>query len=103
MTDEATIDPADELARELVQAFESRARYWARVPDVDPASGHVWTVEGKMLGLVHSILAILDGCSDFPAFNLAVEPVPDTPEYAENDRTYEGVVISRMLHEMMTR
>jgi hypothetical protein len=94
-------DRAERLARDLVAAFEDRALYWARVPDVDAASGHVWTIEGKMLGLVHSILATLDGCADFPPFTLVVDTPPDDGE--EYDQEYAGVSISTMLHEMMSR
>lgn len=99
---EATIEElTEELTRDLLAHFVETARYWAHLPDVDPATGRVQTVESRCLGVVFSILATLDGCGDFPAFNLAVEPAPDTPKYAESDRTYEGVVIRDMLHERM--
>jgi hypothetical protein len=101
MSDGTLDQRTEELTCALIDRFRWLARYWASLPDVDPATGRAQTMGNRCMGVAHSILSTLDGCGDFPAFNLVVEPIPDTPEYADNDRTYEGVVISDMLHERL--
>ena len=84
----------DNLRDEVLQTFRGIAKYWANLPDVDKATGRVYTVEDRCDGVVFSILAQLDGCGNLPAFDL-VSHVSEEDE----DQSLEGVVISDMLHE----
>ena len=84
----------EELADDLLVTFKRIARYWARLPEVDPCSGREYTVEDRCDGVVFSILAQLDGCGGLPAFDLVSHVHPD-----DEDQSMEGVTISAMLHE----
>lgn len=98
MSNEKPDDRAERLTKELLDHFVWVARYWARLPDVDPATGREQTVESRCLGVVFSMLSTLDGCGSFPPFNLVVENAPEGDDY---DHEYDGVVISDVLHERM--
>ena len=81
---------ADDLRDELIQAIHEIARYWANLPDIDPASSRPLTIRGRCEGVAFSILSLLDGASDLPAFDLTVAD-PDDPR--------GGLTISDALHE----
>ena len=85
---------ADQLRDTLLAQFKALARYWADLPEISPVTGDKQTIHGRCEGVVFSILAELDGCGALPSFDLTAHVHPDN-----DDQTYEGVVISDMLHE----
>jgi hypothetical protein len=90
----------DEIRDQLIDHIWSAIQLWAS----SPTAG---SIEERLSGLAHSILAILDGCSgDVPAFKLEVDPHPDDEEFLreEGSNWYPtGAVIEDMLHEHLYR
>lgn len=84
----------DELRDEILRTFRGLALYWARLPDVDMATGRPVTIEDRCDGVVFSILSQLDGCGGLPSFDLVAHVHPD-----DEDQSLEGVTVSDMLHE----
>lgn len=89
---------------EVLEAFMDQARgyarYWAREPNK--------TREEMCMGLLHSLLVIIDGESALPAFDLVVRPHPDDKQYAideDSDYYEDGQVINKnaMLHDSLYR
>lgn len=95
MSDKVT---PEQLRDEMLGVFRSLARYWAALPDFDPATGRQHTILDRCEGVVFSILSQLDGCGGLPAFDLVSHVHPD-----DEDQSYEGIVISDMLHEHFFR
>ena len=93
MTTSDKMDP-DELRDELLRGIRDRVNYWAALPDFDAAIGRTYTVWDRCDGVAFSILAMLDGISDLPAFDLTAHVHPE-----DEDQSMEGVTISDMLHE----
>lgn len=89
------------LRDELLAHIRATVRYWATLPDTDPATGNTLTIEDRCDGVAFSILTALDGCSSLPAFDLVAHV------YAEDDEDQTGpaevVTISEMLHEQYYR
>lgn len=84
----------DELRDEMLSVFRGIGKYWAKLPEYDPATDRSCTVEDKCDGVVFSILSQLDGCGCLPAFDLTSHVHPE-----DDDQSYENVTISDMLHE----
>jgi hypothetical protein len=82
------------LRDQMLATFRGIARYWASLPETDPATGNTLTTLDRCEGVVFSVLAQLDGCGSLPSFDLIAHQHPD-----DDDQQYEGVVISEMLHE----
>lgn len=82
----------DQLRDELLGTFRMLANYWANI--VEPDGITPLTAHDRCDGLVHSILAQLDGAGSLPGFDLVAHVHPD-----DEDQSYEGVVISDVLHE----
>ena len=80
------ITPED-LRDELIDAIRNINRYWSKQDG---------TKQDICDGVAFSILVLLDGCSSaMPcSFDLTAHVHPD-----DEDQSYEGVVISDMLHE----
>lgn len=91
MTDKVS---PEALRDEIIGTFRQVARYWAGLSDTDKATGRPITIADRCDGVVFSILSQLDGCGALPAFDLVAHVHPD-----DEDQSYEGVVISDMLHE----
>lgn len=101
--DDEQIDPnyrvsPDQLAEEIVDQFAVMARFWAQLPDKDPTTGRVLTIEDRCMGVVHSILVQLDGCGALPAFKLVSQVHPD-----DEDQSYQDVEVETMLHDLLYR
>jgi len=62
-----------EIKEEFMSHMRSIAKYWAGLPDKTPHE--------RCDGVAFSILAMIDGCSFFPALDIAVHPHPDDMEY----------------------
>lgn len=106
MDEKPTAYSADELRDQLLDAIRARTRLWATLPDVDAATGESRTILDRCEGVVFSVLAVLDGCADLPAFDLVARPHPDDKAFhqAEGERWVEdGTTISDMLHERLHR
>ena len=91
----------EEMVDKLMRAFASSVDYWEHTDR---------TTRRKLEGLLHSILATLDGCSEgIPAMILVPVPHESDKEYAQeegrnwwpcNHENLRGVVgIDTMLHE----
>lgn len=89
---------ADELRDQLLDQMRHMAKYWAEVNSEDHA-----TVQSKIEGFGHSVLAMLDGCTPgLPAFDLVAKPHEDDKQYCiENGEAWveDETRISDMLHE----
>lgn len=90
----------EEVRNQLLNHFANLISYWngegdSNVPpDKNPRL--------KMEGLVFSILACLDGCTDLPAFDIFPMPSPEDKEYYQKngENWYENEGISDFcLHE----
>lgn len=94
---------AEEIEKELIEGIWDSIWFWDT--QVEGNAAH------KLSGLAHSILALLDGCSDLPAFLLVPVPHPDDKEYniqegndyyPQNLDAEENVVcLEGALHEML--
>lgn len=91
MSDKTT---PDQLRDEILSTFSRLAAYWASLPEIDVVTGERLTIAGRCDGVVFSILSQLDGVGQLPAFDLVAHVHPD-----DEDQSYEGVVVSDMLHE----
>lgn len=95
---------ADEIRDQLLEHIRQTAVYWAKLPDVDQATGKPLTVKDRCEGVAFSILAALDGTAmTLPAFDLMVMPhESDKSFHIENGENWiePGTVISDMLHEL---
>ena len=84
--------PEEKLKRDLLYCIKRNAKYWANLKDDE------LSIQDRCDGVAFSILALLDGVSGLPPFDL-VAYVPQD----ENDFDDEGpqveVTISEMLHE----
>jgi hypothetical protein len=93
----------DEIRDQLIAHVRGMARYWAGLDGSNVPEDY--TPLQRTMGLSHSILAMLDGCSmDLPAFKLVADPHPDDKEFlrAENSNWYEpGTAVETMLHEFL--
>jgi hypothetical protein len=98
MSDEPRAITADELRDELLDHMRHMARYWANVDSDD-----FKTVHSKIEGFAHSVLVMLDGCSDgLPAFDLVAKPHEDDKQYnIDNGEDWieDETRIINMLHE----
>lgn len=97
---EPTAYTAEEARKTFLDILRAKARYWATIP-VEDEDDRLYRCEG----LIHSILSIIDGVSDFPAFDLVLRPHPDDKAFHidEGDRWYEdGTTINGdvYLHEL---
>lgn len=83
---------SEQLRDELLDTIRMYVRYWknTQASQSEPAL----TLEDRLNGLAFSILCVLDGSGELPSFDLVAHVHPDN-----EDQTYEGVVISEMLHE----
>ena len=89
---------AAQLRDELLNHIRATARYWATLPDFDPATGRTKTILDRCEGVAFSILSTLDGASMvLPAFDLVARCAPE-----DNDAR-DGLVISDTLHEHFYR
>lgn len=105
MTEPRAYTP-DELRDMLIEHSIVLARYWASLPDVDKATGTQLTVQSRCVGVVFSILAMLDGGGDLPGVDLVFCPHPDDKEYLRSEGSNwveDGTVVSDTLHEHMHR
>lgn len=86
---------ADELRDQLLDHMRYLVKYWANIEHI--------TVQEKIEGYSHSVLAMLDGCTtEFPAFDLVAKPHEDDKQYCiDNDQNWieDETRISNMLHE----
>lgn len=98
----------DEIREEFLNMCRNAIRYWSTV-DVDPPKEYS-EVEWRVSGVVHSVLAAIDGCSlAVPSFSLVPDPHPDDKKYAiQNDLDWypqnhveHQVNISGGLHELL--
>ncbi len=84
----------EDLRDELLAEIRSIVLYWARLPDIDRATGTPLSIEGRCDGVAFSILTLLDGASSMSPFDLIARVHPD-----DDDQSRADVVISDMLHE----
>lgn len=86
---------AEEAREHLLDSVRSIVDYWTVAPNQ--------TDRERCEGVAFSILTLLDGCSDAPAFDLSVSPHPDDKQFhVDNGENYyaDGMVINEtMLHE----
>lgn len=84
----------EEARDRFINQMRNYAEYWkneVRVPDV----------EGKLEGLLHSILCVFDGVAGYPAVDLVLRPHPTDQAYREeNEEDYyvDGTVINDDVH-----
>lgn len=94
---------ADELRDRLLDHIRTMAAYWAKLPDVDRATGKPITIRDRCDGVAFSILAALDGSSGaLPGFDLIARPHESDKAYCQANRENwiePNTVISDMLHE----
>lgn len=105
MTEPRAYTP-DELRDQLLEQAVGMARYWARLPETNRATGAKMTVQDRCEGVVFSILAMLDGSSALPGVDLVFQPHPDDKEYLRGNGenwVEPGTTVSDMLHEHMHR
>jgi len=79
----------EEVREQLIRHLLMLARYWR---DTKVEGG-----QDRFEGLIHSILATLDGCSTgIPAFDLVPAPHPDDKEFhiSNGENWYEPEVIN---------
>lgn len=97
----------DEVRDMIVEYAAEVAHYWASLPDIDTATGRRFTTLVRCEGVVHSVLAMLDGASGaIPAVNLKLMPHTDDKEYHKNEgeNWFEpGMEIEDTLHEHLYR
>ena len=91
----------DEMRDKFIDQCRDIARYWANTTG---------TPEERCMGVVHSILTLIDGCSSgFPcALTLTCEPHPDDKAFhqAEDENWVEpetAINADDMLHELLYR
>lgn len=93
----------EEVRDMLLNQIRALAKYWAKLPDVDPVTGQEQTVQDRCEGVAFSILTMLDGCGmTMPAITLKLDPHEEDKEYCqENGANWfePGMEISEMLHE----
>lgn len=84
---------SDEVRDLLINKVISLIKYW----DVE---SRAVTSREKMEGLVHSIFATLDGCSELPSFSIIPHPHPSDKEYyISNGENYYGHTPIENLHD----
>lgn len=73
-------------AREMfIEKCRALAKYWANTPEFDKATGHTFTIEDKMFGLVHSIFSVIDGGTELPALDISLSPHEDDRKYHQDN------------------
>ena len=84
----------EEVTEQFLKKCVSIADYWGNLPNT--------TQQAAAEGAVFGMLAMMDGCSDFPAVDLVIVTDPNDKEYLieKGENYYENNVISTMLHEM---
>lgn len=95
----ATQRTAEDVRHQFMSQIRSAAYEWSAFPDKTTAQ--------RLDGLVHSILAMIDGCSiGTPAFDLVARPHPDDKQHCideGDDWIEDGTVINAdvALHELL--
>ena len=92
---------AEEVRDLLIKNIRARAKFWADLPEVDRATGKPITIQDRCNGVAFSILTLLDGCADMPAFDLVPSPHKEDKSFhiGVGENWYERVVLDFMLHE----
>lgn len=90
----------EEVREKFLDQIRTYIWYWAKLEDYFHQ-----TIESKLEGLANSILAIIDGSTTMPPFDLIVRPHSEDKEFliGEGENYYEdGMVINNdtMLHEI---
>ena len=83
-----------EIRELFLLKVKQTVRYWADLPDMECAD--------KVDGCAFSILTLIDGCTDLPAFSLIARPHPSDKQYhIEEDSNWfpDNVDISGFLHD----
>lgn len=96
---------SEELTHMLLSQIMGMAKYWANVPAIDKATGREMTTLERCEGVVHSILATLDGSTmNLPAVKLVFQPHEEDKEFwVEQGQNWiePGTEIDTVLHEGM--
>lgn len=84
----------EEVTEQFLKECVHIADYWGNLPNTSQKDA----AEGAVFGM----LAMMDGCGDFPAVDLVIVTDPDTNEHhpKEGENYYKDTVISTMLHEL---
>ena len=84
----------EEVTEQFLKKCVNIADYWGNLPNT--------TQQAAAEGAVFGMLAMMDGCSEFPAVDLVIVTDPNDKEYLieKGENYYENNVISTMLHEM---
>lgn len=90
---------AEELRTQFMEAVQAYVSFWAR-------TDHGETLEMRLFGVAHSILCLIDGSTDLPAFDLVARPHPDDKPAAlryDEDWVEDGTVINGdvILHTLL--
>ena len=85
---------SEELTGEFIEQIRDLVKYWATLKDQTP--------EERCSGLAFSILSMLDGETDLPAFDLVARPHPEDKAYfiQRGERWIkDGTTLMTWLHE----
>ena len=84
----------EEVIDQFLKKCVSIADYWGNLPNTSQKDA----AEGAVFGM----LAMMDGCGDFPAVDLVIETHDDDKDYAisKGENYYNNTVISTTLHEL---
>lgn len=84
------------------QLFLDHLRWLVTYWDRELATGRIATPTRALTGLLHSILVMVDGCSDrMPAFRILAEPHPDDEAFCKGEGENwwpDGLDITESVH-----
>lgn len=91
----------DEVREQVLAHIRNVSHYWA-------AEQNAGTVRERCEGVAFSVLSMIDGCTDLPAFDIVVRPHPDDKQFCiEEGENYmpDGLVINDdcHMHELFCR
>lgn len=91
----------EEVQHQVIKHFDKLVSYWNG--DGNSNVPQEYSTRKRLEGLVHSMLAMFDGCTHLPMMHISLSPHPDDKEYCEkhNKNWYdEGLIINdTTLHE----